>query len=244
LPTIHPIVAYDTTGVVFAVGVNNHARILVYDQSNYDKAPFLTIHLEDPTLGRVSFPPRGFVMTTLAFSADGKWILVGTSGDAHYIVDSFDGKLIAKLEGHVGLERGKSGSAPGVVPTKGISGEEVSWTPDGKFVIGGSQNGKIHLWDIEARKTEFAAKVADKSKDPIVVPPIIALDGHPGPSRCVRFNPRFAMMASAGAELVSESIPLLHQMVSEASVRSRPFGYLIIPMNQTILSRSLTFPCG
>ena len=51
--------------------------------------------------------------------------------------------MIAKLEGHTGLER-KNMSAPEIIePTRGISGEEVSWTPDSKYVLGGSLDGKF-----------------------------------------------------------------------------------------------------
>ncbi|KZW02757.1 WD40 repeat-like protein [Exidia glandulosa HHB12029] len=219
-----PIVAYDTTGVIFAVGVNQFARILLYDAASFDKEPFLTIALHDPTLGRISFPPRPIYMTSLSFSTDGKWLLVGTSGDAHYVLDAFDGRLLARLQGHVGLERGKAGTAPGVVPVRGISGEEVCWTPDSKYIVGGSQAGKILVWDISAWVARFQSRLQDIQKmeearkekekqqgngtlppvqhpDPFVVLPMASMEGHHGPSRTVKFNPRFAMMASAGAEL-------------------------------------------
>ena len=61
-----PVIAYDTSGLVFAVGVNHYSRILLYDQANYDKAPFLVITLHDPTLSLISYPPRPIFMTSLA----------------------------------------------------------------------------------------------------------------------------------------------------------------------------------
>ncbi|KAJ7086090.1 WD40-repeat-containing domain protein [Mycena belliarum] len=194
-----PIIAYDSTGVVFAVAVNNYSRILLYDQANFDKAPFLVITLDDPTLGLVSFPPRAIYMTSMAFSSNGKWLLVGCSGNAHYIVDAFEGHLLAKLEGHVGLERRAQSAPQNIEPSKGISGEEVGWTPDSKYVIGGSLDGKIIMWDMQ----QLPAKVEDLDlkAPPMRLQPMVALDGHPGPSRCVKFNPRLAMMCSAGAEL-------------------------------------------
>ena len=42
-----PVVAYDASGLVFAVGVNQYSRILLYDQANYDKAPFLVMQDAD-----------------------------------------------------------------------------------------------------------------------------------------------------------------------------------------------------
>ncbi|PPQ83422.1 hypothetical protein CVT25_007013 [Psilocybe cyanescens] len=194
----YPITAYDSSGMVFAVAVNQYSRILLYDTANFDKAPFITIVLEDPTLALISYPPRPIWMTSMSFSSDGKYLLVGCSGGAHYILDAFDGFLMAKLEGHVGLER-KILSAPQLIePTKGISGEEVSWTPDSKYVLGGSLDGRVFIWDIMSLppRTEV-----ERMKLPMKVQPVVVLDGHPGPSRCVKFNPRLAMMATAGTEL-------------------------------------------
>ncbi len=43
--------------------------------------------------------------------------------------------MMAKLEGHTGLERKNMTVPPLIEPSKGISGEEVSWTPDSKYVL-------------------------------------------------------------------------------------------------------------
>ncbi|KIK96588.1 hypothetical protein PAXRUDRAFT_138130 [Paxillus rubicundulus Ve08.2h10] len=194
-----PVVAYDTSGIVFAVAVNLYSRILLYDQANYDKAPFLTITLEDPTLALVSYPPRPIYMTSLAFSSNGKYILVGCSGDAHYIIDAFEGHLLAKLEGRIGLERRRMDTPQSIDPVKGNSGEEVSWTPDSKYVVSGSLDGRIAVWDVQNLPTRSGT--VDLKVPPLRIQPLANLDGHPGPSRCVRFNPRLAMMVTAGAEL-------------------------------------------
>jgi len=195
----NPIVAYDATGMVFAVAINHYSRILLYDQANYDKAPFLTITLEDPTLSLISYPPRLICMTSMSFSLNGKYLLVGCSGGAHYVLDAFDGVLIAKLEGHIGLERKNMNIPLSIEPQKGISGEEVNWTSDSKYVISGSLDGKIFVWDLQnlPQRPE-----GERSKHPLRIQPLVVLDGHPGPSRCVKFNPRLAMMCSAGSDLV------------------------------------------
>ncbi|KAH9856519.1 WD40-repeat-containing domain protein [Lenzites betulinus] len=194
-----PVVAYDASGLVFAVGVNQYSRILLYDQANFDKAPFMTITLEDPTLSLVSFPPRAIYMTSLAFSTDGKYLLVGCSGDAHYVMDAFDGHLLAKLEGHTGLERRKLDIPPSIEPSRGCSGEEVSWTPDSKFIMSGSLDGKIYIWDVQ--NLPQVQKPVDPKAHPLRLLPLSSIEGHPGPSRCVKYNPRFAMLCSAGVEL-------------------------------------------
>ncbi|KAF8896208.1 WD40 repeat-like protein [Infundibulicybe gibba] len=184
---------------LFAVAVNHYSRILLYDQANFDKAPFLVITLEDPTLALISYPPRPIYMTSMSFSSNGKYLLVGCSGNAHYVLDAFEGYLLAKLEGHVGLERRNMSAPPSIEPAKGNSGEEVGWTPDSKFVVGGSLDGKVFIWDIQKIPTRSGD--SDTNTPPLRIAPLAVLDGHPGPSRCVRFNPRFAMMCTAGAEL-------------------------------------------
>ncbi|EPQ52749.1 WD40 repeat-like protein [Gloeophyllum trabeum ATCC 11539] len=194
-----PIVAYDSEGVIFAVAVNDFQRIMLYDSAHFDKAPFLAITLDDPTLAQISYPPRAIFMSSISFSMNGKYLLVGCSGDAHYIMDSFDGHLLAKLEGHVGLERRNLNTPPGITPVRGCSGEEVSWTPDSKFVVGGSLDGKICVWDVQNLPSRSGR--VDLKVPPARLQPIAVLEGHPGPSRCVRFNPRLAMMCSAGSEL-------------------------------------------
>ncbi|KAK7454447.1 hypothetical protein VKT23_011203 [Stygiomarasmius scandens] len=194
-----PVVAYDATGLVFSVGINHYSRILLYDLANYDKAPFLVITLEDPSLALITYPPRPICMTSLSFSSNGKFLLVGCSGDAHYIVDAFGAHIVAKLVGHVGLERRSVSSPPNIQPEKGSSGEEVSWTPDSKYIVGGSLNGKVFIWDVQ--NLHVPSGEPNLKNAPPQLNPIAVLDGHPGPSRCVKFNPRYAMMATAGAEL-------------------------------------------
>jgi COMPASS component SWD2 len=95
----HPCVAYDPSGQVFGVALNLRASILLYDFKNYDKMPFLSVQIDDPILGLKTFPPRIPIFTSLAFSNDGKWLLVGTAGDVHYVVDAYNGEVVARLEG-------------------------------------------------------------------------------------------------------------------------------------------------
>jgi COMPASS component SWD2 len=200
------VVAYDASGVVFAVGLAQHQRVLLYDAANFDRAPFLTITLDDPSLRAVSYPPRPILMTSLAFSPSGRLLLAGCSGDAHYVLDSFEGHVLAKLEGAVGLvRRGRwLGSSSVMVPEKGASGEEVAWTPDSKFVLGGGADGRVHVWDMSSVPAEVDK---DWAGPMIRLQPVASLDGHPGAARAVKFNPRFAMLASAGAELVGALFP-------------------------------------
>ncbi|ORY56807.1 WD40 repeat-like protein [Leucosporidium creatinivorum] len=209
----HPCVAYDPSGYVFAVGLNLRSTILLYDIKNFDKQPFLNIQIDDPILSQRTYPPRVPVLTSLAFSNDGKWILVGTSGDVHYVVDSFDGHIVARLEcvpqpgstspaGVMGLERAvASPYERPMEPSAGLSSEEVKWTPDGRFVVGGSIDGKIHVWDVAPPPEQRPPHYPPPSPECTLFP-IKSIDGHVGgPSRAVAFNPKTAMFASAGNDL-------------------------------------------
>lgn len=60
---------------------------------------------------------------------------------------------------------------------------EVSYTPDEEYIISGSDDGNIYIWEIETGK-----KVA-------------TLPGHGGKVGCVKFNPRYLMMASSCTNL-------------------------------------------
>jgi COMPASS component SWD2 len=86
-----------------------------------------------------------------------------------------------------------------MVPTRGISGEEVSWTPDSKFVVGGSSDGKVHVWDLSDESKIPQLRPGD---EPVALQPAVVLDGLSSATRCVKFNPRYHMMSTAGAELV------------------------------------------
>jgi COMPASS component SWD2 len=196
------IVAYDASGIVFAVAINQYSRVLMYDVANYDKEPFATFTLDDPTLTEISIPPRKPYMTSLSFSSDGKYLLVGCSHHAHYVLDAFDGHLLAKLEGFIGLERRRLDLELDMRPERGSSGEEISWTPDSRYIVGGSLDGKICIWDAQ-QITQRSADEQQPGMSLLRLKPVTVLDGHPGPARCVRFNPRLAMMATAGQELVS-----------------------------------------
>ncbi|PKI82471.1 Swd2p [Malassezia vespertilionis] len=187
----HPVVAYDPSGAVFAVALNERAAVLLYDLRKFDQSPFLTCKIDDTdALSKVSMPPRIPVLTHLSFNNSGELILAGTSGDVHYIIDSFSGNLAWRLVGHVGLERAP-GHSIGMIPQAGISGEELSWTPDGRMVIAASATGQLCVWHIPEKPPSA----------PVTLKPSAMLNGHEGVARVVAFNPRCAQLATAGAQL-------------------------------------------
>lgn len=187
----HPCVAYDPTGAVFAISIQERAAILLYDLRKFDHAPFLTVLLDDTAaLSQVMMPPRIPVVTYLSFSPTGKHLLAGTSGDVHYVLDAFQGHILFRLVGHVGLERAE-GASVGMVPSAGISGQELCWTPDGRMVIAGSATGQLCVWVVPDHVPPA----------PETIPPRGSMNGHGGLPRVVEFNPRSAQLSTAGAEV-------------------------------------------
>ena len=107
--------------------------------------------------------------------------------------------MVRRLRGHTALNR--------------QSGEEVGWSGDSKFVISGSGDGQICVWDLSPigglEKLEGPNVVPGVNPRCITLDPIVNLQsgGVEGvPSRCVRFNPRLGMLASGGEDLVSQSL--------------------------------------
>ncbi|KAI9454541.1 WD40-repeat-containing domain protein [Lactarius psammicola] len=193
------LVAYDATGVVFAVAVNHYARILMYDHANFDKAPFLTITLEDPTLARVSFPPRAIYMTSMAFSSSGSIFLwaarvTHTTLSTHLRATySRSWRVILGLSAGGSTHQLASSHSADVLERRSL-GPQIASTSLAVVLTDGSVCGTVQ--NIPSREGPVDIKVA-----PMRIQPLAKTDGHPGPTRCVRFNPRLTMMATAGAEL-------------------------------------------
>lgn len=92
--------------------------------------------------------------TKLEFSNDGKKLLVATSGPGHYVLDAFDGPLIAYLPKTNGVTsriapavraRIAPGSRSGNVTGTG----DACWSPDGRYVVGGSGEAGMLVWDVD-----------------------------------------------------------------------------------------------
>jgi COMPASS component SWD2 len=117
---------FDPTGIIFAVISHSLSTLLLYDLRNYDKEPFSTFHISDDAyLQNISYPPRMPEFNKLEFSNDGQSILLGTTGEVHYILDAFTGDLKARLIGHIAN------------PQTGLGSGNVCFTPDGRYVISG-----------------------------------------------------------------------------------------------------------
>jgi len=150
-----PVLSFDPEGLVFSVGVQSE-QVKLYDLRSFEKGPFTTFKMPRETKCE---------WTGLRFSPHGKYILLTTNGSVMRLLDAFDGKPLQTFAGHMN-NRG--------VPIEGC------FSPDSKYVISGSSDGRVHAWNAD---TGYKVCVLN--------------GGHIGPVRCVQFNPTFLMMASA-----------------------------------------------
>lgn len=187
----HPTVAFDPSGEVFALGISERMTVLLYARNQFTSAPFMVIPIEDDAyLSTISMPPRPAIVTSLAFSptASSGQLLVGTAGDQHYILDTWSNAYKWRLIGHQGLERIKADASNGLpnVAEAGVSGEEVCWSPDGKYVLAGTADGAICIWEIPGKDD-----LPQPGQD-ISIRPCAKLEGHSGPVRALAFSPKSA----------------------------------------------------
>jgi COMPASS component SWD2 len=178
--------AWDPSGNVFAVASPGSGSILLYDYRNYEKAPFSVFDVlkaRGPADTEASF--RGW--TKLEFSNDGKHILLGSRGNGHFLLDSFDGSLKAYLK-----KPGASTRRLGVGEMEGGNMEssgECCFAPDGRYVISGGKSDLL-VWDTlmtpGSDKVLEPAHVLEEKREAAVV----------------AYNPRYNMIASADQDLM------------------------------------------
>ncbi|KAI8885845.1 WD40 repeat-like protein [Backusella circina FSU 941] len=128
-----PLASFDPQGLVFATAASKNI-IRIYDSRHYEKGPFSTWQIEDPDFGPAGFPE----WTSMKFTADGKHIVISTVSDRIYVLDAFDGALKYKLVGSAGMGQGSCG-------------EEVSLSPDARYVVAGGRDSNLRVWDLQSQ---------------------------------------------------------------------------------------------
>jgi len=182
--------AWDPSGQVFAIASPTSGSILLYDHRNY-KVPFSTIDIVEQC-GVAD--PNNVMMgwTKLAFSNDGKHILLGTKGKGHFLIDAFDGTLKAFLRKPEPSARrpavGEGNLAAGDISAVEAIGD-CSFTPDGRYVLSGARQN-VFIWDtmgsVGERKYLDPVHVLEEKRE----------------SALLAFNPRYAFFATADQDLV------------------------------------------
>jgi len=156
------LLAYDPSGKVFALGLGNNS-VRMYNLQTEGSGPFLSKSVIDPL--KPSFQPE---WTKISFSNDGKYLLISTVAGVLYLLDAFECEIVHRFSGHL--------NSAGVA-------FEASFTPDAKFVLCGSQDGKIHMYDVNTGQ-----KLGDVA-------------WHSDPPKVVRFSPKSLLFASADSNL-------------------------------------------
>lgn len=133
----------------------------------------------------------------IEFSNDGKHLLLGTTGQSHFLLDAFDGHLKASLHrDRSGVKRlGVGDHNPENLDARSSdslyqSTGDCCFTPDGRYVISGTRQQNVLVWDT------LATVGGEK-----VLRPIHELE-YRGDSAVVAFNPRYNFFATADKEVV------------------------------------------
>jgi len=131
--TGRPAVAYDPSGLIFAIACGSDI-VKLFDDRNCDKGPFSTTKINPVNKNSLTSAPSASDWTFVKISPDGKYILLATTSSTLYLLDAFDGNLVRTFSNF---------------SNKGKSVIEAGFTPDSLYVFSGSDDGSIHLWETE-----------------------------------------------------------------------------------------------
>ncbi|SCV02359.1 LANO_0F17172g1_1 [Lachancea nothofagi CBS 11611] len=126
VPSLVPsCIAYDPSGLVFALGNPENHEIGLYNLKQLKNGPFLVIKIN----------PSFHQWSKLEFSNDGKYILLASSAGKQLILDAFDGSQLFEL----------SGTRP--FPLREfMDAGSACFTPDGAFTLCTDYSGKIAIF--------------------------------------------------------------------------------------------------
>lgn len=190
------LAAYDPSANVIAIASPTTQHVLLYDVRNYDKPPFATWDMQELEQRFFHGREKGD-WTKIEFTNDGKSLLIATNGTGHFILDAFSGEVTHFCQRHAGSSGRLSAGAPahthsanipnGNTPVVGQG--DVCISPDGQYLIGGSSEDGLLVWDIS--KPPTPSNVLD---------PLERLPGN-GKSAIVGYNPRTNLLATADKDL-------------------------------------------
>ena len=182
------LATYDPSATVIAIASPATHSVLLYDKRNYDKAPFATFDMAE--LEKRFLGAHGDDWTKLEFTNDGKSLVIGTTGNGHFVLDAFDGKLTHfcyRKAGHSG-RLGPNGSQPEGA-SKILGQGDLCVSPDGQFLLSGSGEDGVLVWDISKPITSNQ-----------VLEPLEHLPGN-GKAAIIGYNPRTNLLATADKDL-------------------------------------------
>lgn len=123
VPKSNPHIAYDPLGLIFA-STSSPSIVKLFDLRQLGSGPFSTFKIDEI--------PHTF--TSLKFDETGKHLLLTTNQSITFVIDSFNGKREFTITDIKNEEKSVLGSC---------------FTPNSKFLLLGSENGSILVWDLE-----------------------------------------------------------------------------------------------
>jgi len=123
---VNPFVSFDPQGVIFAMATSVNV-VKLYDLRTFDKGPFATFLLRHQPVE----------WTGIKFSPDGKLLLLPTTKNKIFLMDSFNGDLKQTFTGF---------------PNSSNLHLEASFSPDGQYVLSGAEDGSIYVWETSTGK--------------------------------------------------------------------------------------------
>ena len=157
--------------------------------------------------------------TKVEFSNDGKNMLVATNGAGHFVLDAFEGHLAAYCVRPQGatnriapielgeLRAQQQAAAPSSIRGKNANGAngaaeingngnrttgqgDACFSPDGRYVIGGSGPGALYAWDIS--QGEYGG-----TNNKVLRPTLDLSNREMGANSVVAYNPRHNLLLTA-----------------------------------------------
>jgi COMPASS component SWD2 len=119
----------------------------------------------------------------LKFSNNGAYLLA-TNSEFLIIFDSFSGDALGRLYGDI---------------SEGDLAFKADFSPDSKYVVSGSESGKILIWNVE--KQNLSTNPEKKNNA------LVSLEAHPQTANCVKFSPKHLLLATACFNLLLWTIP-------------------------------------
>lgn len=177
------IIGFDPQGMVFGIGADLKSTVQIYDLKSFDKSAFLTINV--PIIPKIQW-------NKLEFSNNGKLLLVLTNSPDHFLYDSFLGKLLTTIK-----------IPQGWIYSKYPSTGSGTFSPCGKFLIIGSPDNSLHIFDLKNIKTTDGNKhhVGDND-NPKSLSAYKVIRNSPNLPRIIAFDPKLLVMATADNNVV------------------------------------------